>query len=178
MFFKKKKNPKEQFVLDVIDGKITDMVKIALFIRENGKMDLDPELFKRFSDKIDDLQKGNKIPDTHARRDVAPFLFKLVNNQYEGVYPVVGVGYDNRQETIKDIKKRMPLSIRETTFKGDPSVEILYEGKLVGYISVDDVDAILQIKPHIKSIEVARTYTNGKGDKGLDALFILEKNAF
>lgn len=181
MLFKRnqKIDKRKEFIQDVIDGKNTDIVEIALFLQKNGKVDVDSETYKKFADTVHKLQNIDLDANRKEfKKNEYYDNFQKTQDGYEREFIVVGVGYDDRQKIIENIKKRKPISISETKYKGKPAIEVLFENHIIGFISAEDVDSLLNVKDYIKNIEVARTYKNANGDKGLYAKIILTNNAF
>lgn len=157
----------EKFIREVIGGQQEDIVKIALFLNQNRKIDVDKETYDAFAKAVEKLQDTGKTNTTRYETHEIYTSFYKTDNRIEKAFIVVGVGYDNRQDIIKNIKKRMPLSINKTTFEGKPAIEVLFENQVIGYIAKEDIGDILEVRKIIKHMEVDRTYTNSNGDKGL-----------
>jgi hypothetical protein len=170
--FKKRVNKNQvSFIHDVIEGRITDMVKIAQFLSANGRLDIDDQTYKAFEQAIEKIQRDKRGIEPEATKFMQ--TWKQVDNNYERDFVVVGVGYDNRQEIIANVKKRQPLTIKETKYKGEPAIEVLFENHCIGYIAEEDVEILLEKIDFIIQVVVERTYTNSKVDKGLYAKVII-----
>jgi len=176
-FFKKKEKYNKKhldFVQDVVTGKKTNIVEIAMFLQQNGKLDVDKETYDTFADVIHKLQ--NIESKNYERPDVSDYISGFTTkteNGYVGTFVVVGVGYENRQDIIEHVKKRMPLGLNFTKFEGAPAIEVLYENQIIGYIPKEDIPDILEVKKHILSIEVDSTYTKKNGEKGVYAKILI-----
>lgn len=68
------------------------------------------------------------------------------------------------------------MTIKETKYKGEPAIEVLFENRCIGYIAEEDIDILLEKIESIIQIVVERTYTNSKGDKGLYAKVIIRSS--
>ena len=62
--FKKRVNKNQvSFIHDVIEGRITDMVKIAQFLSTNGRVDIDDQTYKSFEQTIEKIQGDKSAMD-------------------------------------------------------------------------------------------------------------------
>jgi len=172
--FKQKPNEEiNQFIEDVIDGKIVDPKLI------NSKMEEFRSMYKHF--KIDDYrgeifrnivaELGRKDTRSKSKTNSVKKYGKWIEHDDYFTYKTIAVGvtYDNHQVEIGKLRVGDDLDMRYYDFEGDPAVEFKHNGASIGYLPADEAEDIHELNElNIIAIVKKLVYLDKRNATGVD----------